>query len=259
MKPARAGSPATVLERSFPASLDAVESFVADMRGQLRAHGLEAVCFDLELMAREALGNAVRHGCGDDSSLSVSARLAVQPDRVELCVSDSGAGFDWRNAPSCLPNPSSETGRGLCILKHYADTVEFNDSGNTVCISKVLPFEEGQMSTKEGTLKKITIETNVSANNVQALRELFKQHLQDGVTSLELDFRHVESIDSVGIGLLVATHNSLAKAGGSLSLVNVSQDIHQLFALMRLDKHFGVSQASAASAVGAASAASAEG
>ena len=251
MKPAQAGGPAKVLERSIIASLDAVESFIADMREHLKACGLDGVCFDLELMAREALGNAVRHGSGDDSSRSVSVRLAVQPDRVELRVADSGAGFDWRNAPTCLPNPSSETGRGLCILKHYADRVEFNDSGNTVCISKRLFFEEGQMSTKEGTLETLTLETNVSANNVQALRELFKQRLQDGVTSLELDFRHVQSIDSVGIGLLVATHNSLVKAGGSLTLVNVSQDIHQLFLLMRLDKHFSVSQASAASSAGA--------
>ena len=106
------------------------------------------------------------------------------------------------------------------------------------------------MSTREGTLEKLMLETNVSANNVQALRELFKQHLQDGVRSLELNFRQVESIDSVGIGLLVATHNSLAKAGGSLALVNVSQDIHQLFTLMRLDKHFSVSLASAADVEG---------
>ena len=251
MKSVQAGAATKVLERSFPASPDAVESFIADMRAHLKACGLEAVCFDLELMAREALGNAVRHGSRGDSAQCVSARLAVQPDRVELCVADSGAGFDWRNAPNCLPNPSCETGRGLCILKHYADTVEFNDSGNTVCISKLLPFEEGQMSTREGTLEKLTLATNVSANNVQALRELFKQHLQDGVRSLELDFRQVESIDSVGIGLLVATHNSLAKAGGSLALVNVSQDIHQLFTLMRLDKHFSVSQANAANAADA--------
>ena len=60
-----------------------------------------------------------------------------------------------------------------------------------------------------------------------------------------LDFSQVQSIDSVGIGLLVATHNSLAKVGGSLSLANVGQDIFQLFTLMRLDKHFSVAPARA--------------
>lgn len=245
MKPAPAQAGTTVLERSFPASLDEVESFIADMRGHLKSLGLEAGSFGLELMAREALGNAVHHGSKDDPSKSVSARLSVRSDRVELCVSDSGTGFDWRNAPSCLPNPASETGRGLCILKSYADSVEFSDLGNTVCVTKALPFQEGKMSKDKEGLVRLLLETNVSAQNVQTLREMFKQRLQDGARSMELDFSQVESIDSVGIGLLVATHNSLAKVGGSLSLVNVGQDIYQLLTLMRLDKHFSIAQASA--------------
>jgi len=234
-----------VLERSFPASLDAVESFLAELRAHLLAHGLEASCFELELLAREALGNAVHHGCKHDESQSVSVRFSVRPDRIELCVTDSGAGFDWRHAPACLPDPSSEAGRGLCILKCYADTVEFNEAGNMVCVTKLLPVEEGMMSTDKEGLVRLALETGVSAKNAQALREMFKQCLKDGARNLELDFSRVESIDSVGIGLLVATHNSLGKAGGSLSLVHVGQDIYQLLTLMRLEKHFAISTAGA--------------
>lgn len=240
-----AGTGARTLERSFPASMDEVESFLAEMREHLLGCGLEAGGFELELMAREALGNAVRHGCKDDPAQSVSVRITVHNNCVELCVADGGVGFDWRSASTCVPDPSSETGRGLCILKHYADSVKFNDSGNIVCISKALPFEEGQMSKDKEALVRLTLEANVSAKNAQDLRELFKQHVSDGTRNLELDFSNVGSIDSVGIGLLVATHNSLAKVGGALSLCNVSQDIRQLFALMRLDKHFHVSQAQA--------------
>lgn len=235
-----------VLERSFPASLDAVESFLAELRAHLTAHGHKAKCFELELLAREALGNAVHHGSRDDGSQSVSARLSVRPGRIELCVADSGPGFDWRNVSACLPDPSSEAGRGLCILKCYADTVEFNDAGNRVCMTKLLPVEEGMMNKDKDGLVRLALETNVSAKNAQALREMFKQCLKDGAISLELDFSRVESIDSVGIGLLVATHNSLGKAGGSLSLVHVSQDIYQLLTLMRLEKHFAISTATAA-------------
>lgn len=230
------------LERSIPASLDEVESFLVDMRRHLLACGLKSG-FELELLAREALGNAVRHGCKDDPAQFVSVRVSVLHDRVELCVTDGGGGFDWRNASQEVPSPTCEAGRGLCIMRHYADKVEFNDSGNTVCISRLLPFEEGLMSTDREQRVQIALEDNVSAKNVQALRDLFKQHVNEGARSLELDFSKVGSIDSVGIGLLVATHNSLSKVGGSLSLTNVSQDIRQLFALMRLDKHFHVAQA----------------
>lgn len=142
MKPLAAESGARVLERIFPASLDAVESFIADMHEHLIACGWKAASFELELMAREALGNAVRHGGKDNPEPSVCVRLVVQHDRAQLCVTDSGSGFDWRNAPTGLPSPASESGRGLCILKSYADAVEFNDTGNIVCVTKVLPHEE---------------------------------------------------------------------------------------------------------------------
>lgn len=234
-----------VIERRFPASLDDVESFIVDMLKLLRARGLESICFDLELMAREILGNAVCHGCKGDAAQSVCVRLSVQHDRVELCVSDPGAGFDWRNAPTCLPDPASEMGRGLCILHFYASTVEFNDSGNAVCVTKILPVEEGEMSKDKEGLVQLALEPSVSVKNAQTLRELFKQHVQNGARSMILDFSQVESIDSVGIGLLVATHNSLSKVGGCLSLVNVSHDIYQLFTLMRLNKHFDIFQAGA--------------
>lgn len=100
------------------------------------------------------------------------------------------------------------------------------------------------MSKDSDGLEHLLLETSVSAKNVQDLRALFKRCLEDGARSLELDFSRVESIDSVGIGLLVATHNSLAKIGGSLSLTNVGQDIYHLLNLMRLDKHFSILQAS---------------
>lgn len=101
------------------------------------------------------------------------------------------------------------------------------------------------MSNGIADLVRVSLENSVSAQNAQTLREMFKEHLQGGARLLELDFTRVESIDSVGIGLLVATHNSLAKVGGSLSLVNVGHDIYQLLTLMRLEKHFSISQASA--------------
>jgi len=245
MSPVPADAGSGTLERSFPASMDEVESFIADMRRHLLTCGLKSGTFELELLAREALGNAVRHGCKDDPAQFVGVRLSVRHDRVELCVTDGGVGFDWRNASQAVPNPTCETGRGLCILKCYADTVEFNEAGNMVCVTKLLPVEEGMMSTDKEGLVRLALETGVSAKNAQALREMFKQCLKDGARNLELDFSRVESIDSVGIGLLVATHNSLGKAGGSLSLVHVGQDIYQLLTLMRLEKHFAISTAGA--------------
>ena len=64
--------------------------------------------------------------------------------------------------------------------------------------------------------------------------------MEEGVKKLVVDLNGVEMVDSVGIGVLVAAHNSISKNGGHMSLSNVSQDIYNLFKTMRLDQHFEV-------------------
>ncbi len=55
-----------------------------------------------------------------------------------------------------------------------------------------------------------------------------------------IDLVDVKSIDSVGIGVLIAMHNAANKYGGKLKTINVNQDIYNLFCTMRLNQHFSV-------------------
>lgn len=72
------------------------------------------------------------------------------------------------------------------------------------------------------------------------LRPQLQQLIADGVSHIVIDLSLVELVDSSGIGLLIAAHNSLAKAGGGLRIVGVSSEIQHLFKIMRLDRHFAV-------------------
>lgn len=72
------------------------------------------------------------------------------------------------------------------------------------------------------------------------LRPQLQQLIAEGVSSIVIDLSMVDLVDSSGIGLLIATHNSLAKAGGGLRVIGVSPDIERLFKVMRLDRHFTV-------------------
>lgn len=236
----------------FAATTENVEAFIAAIHGFLAEENLGSLAFDMELLAREALVNAVQHGCGGDPAKTVSASLRKKPGALELSVADQGHGWNWRAQVAGLPephdppDPARESGRGLFIIRKYSDTFAYNDSGNALTIAKRLPTEEKPMSsTNEGTVR-LVMEPRIVAQEVPALRELFRSQLQAGALRLELDFHRVESLDSMGIGLLVATHNSLAKAGGALALVGVGKDIHQLLCLMRLDKHFSITAAAGA-------------
>ena len=89
----------------------------------------------------------------------------------------------------------------------------------------------------------LTPEGDIVASVAEALRARLKEVLQEGVTGLVIDLSRVELIDSVGIGLLIAVHNSLGKKGGRLVLRHVNADLAALLRTMRLDKHFQVETA----------------
>lgn len=81
---------------------------------------------------------------------------------------------------------------------------------------------------------------DVVASSADELRTELKKLVGDGTSEVTLDMTGVGVVDSIGLGLLISTHNSLAKAGGNLCVVNASQDIQELFRIMRLDRHFTV-------------------
>ena len=120
----------------FPATLDHVEDAVRALHSYLGDASECVKCFEFGLLCFEALSNAVRHGCGDDPARQVAATVDVTGDTVALTVTDDGPGFDWRAHPAVAPGDHATGGRGLLILREYADQVRFNEAGNQVTIVK---------------------------------------------------------------------------------------------------------------------------
>lgn len=77
---------------------------------------------------------------------------------------------------------------------------------------------------------------------VASMANEFKAELQSLVNETEvgitLDLTGVEMVDSVGIGIIIATHNSLNRDGRKLKVTQIPKDIFSLFSTMRLDRHF---------------------
>ncbi len=80
----------------------------------------------------------------------------------------------------------------------------------------------------------------ITAATVPALEEDIRQALGPEPVDLTIDCVEVQDIDSIGVGLLVATHNTLAQTGGRLSVTNTDPEIYDLFRIMRLTDHFQV-------------------
>lgn len=81
-------------------------------------------------------------------------------------------------------------------------------------------------------------------NVIAAMAEMFKKEmreaLQDRAGDIVIDMSEVAVIDSMGLSVLVATHNSLAKRDSRLQLTNVNDNILKLLKDMRLDHHFRI-------------------
>jgi anti-anti-sigma factor len=75
---------------------------------------------------------------------------------------------------------------------------------------------------------------------LQDLRARLRQTVAAGVKRLILDFSKVYMVDSSGIGLLIAAHNSVRKNGGSLSVIYASPEILGLFRSMGLTHHLKI-------------------
>ena len=92
--------------------------------------------------------------------------------------------------------------------------------------------------------RRLHLREDVVAAHCQKLRETLRAQIDSGTQHLTLDFETVKMVDSAGIGLLIATHNSLRSRAGELALVNCSLDLLELFRSMCLHQHMRVEGAS---------------
>jgi anti-anti-sigma factor len=80
----------------------------------------------------------------------------------------------------------------------------------------------------------------IIASIVESLRTQIQTFLNQGVKEITLDFNGVETIDSKGLGLLIAAYNSLNTIGGKLKIKNASEKIGKFLNATHLDKYFEV-------------------
>jgi anti-sigma regulatory factor (Ser/Thr protein kinase) len=121
----------------FPATLEAVDEFVARTRGVWNQGAERSRSnFISELLLREALTNAVVHGSLRESRKSVKCALRVRDQKLFFLVRDCGCGFNWHEESKKQVDPDDSGGRGISILISYASRIRFNKFGNQVAIAR---------------------------------------------------------------------------------------------------------------------------
>jgi len=122
------------LEASFSAELNNIDKAGVVTEDFLASTNINYNSFDILLVMREALNNAVIHGCHSNVDKSVFYRVKLDRNELAMEVEDEGDGFDWRTILKREPRLDWDHGRGFPILKHYCDRICFNEKGNQLII-----------------------------------------------------------------------------------------------------------------------------
>lgn len=93
---------------------------------------------------------------------------------------------------------------------------------------------------KDGNQTIVKPGQDLVATMAEEFRNELRSIVEEDPKELVIDLAGVEMVDSVGIGVLIATHNSVSKSDGKVIMTNVSKNIYGLFKTMRLDQHFKV-------------------
>ena len=135
----------SVVVSSTPAAVaDVYRNMVPALQAQ---HFSEEDVFAVHLALEEAFINAVKHGNKMEPSKAIKIDYAIERDKIEICITDEGAGFD----PEVIPDPRygdnlyKPAGRGMLLMRSFMDVVEYTDRGNSV---RMIRYKEKRQPSK---------------------------------------------------------------------------------------------------------------
>lgn len=112
-----------------------IESFIDNAKD--RFHLDDDIYGNIMIAVTEAVNNAIKHGNHGNKSKNVHLSLALEESLIKFIVKDEGDGFNFNE----LPDPTSPEnlekpgGRGIFLMRHLSDEVEFKENGRIVELS----------------------------------------------------------------------------------------------------------------------------
>ncbi|MCE2734354.1 MAG: ATP-binding protein [Cyclobacteriaceae bacterium] len=112
-----------------------IESFIDNAKE--RFHLNEDIYGNIMIAVTEAVNNAIKHGNQSDSSKNVHLSLSLDENLLRFIIKDEGPGFDHHSLPdpTAPENIDKPGGRGIFLMRHLSDDVNFKDNGRTVELS----------------------------------------------------------------------------------------------------------------------------
>lgn len=127
------------LDEQFASQAAKAAAWIKEIVTQMSAAGWsEKLQLDVHLCLEEALMNAIKHGNSNDPKKSVFLKVWLSKELLRIEINDEGPGFDIDDVPDpcCAENLTKTSGRGLMLLRHYMDVVQYSKKGNSLFLEK---------------------------------------------------------------------------------------------------------------------------
>jgi serine/threonine-protein kinase RsbW len=112
-----------------------IESFIDNAKEKF--HLDDDIYGNIMIAVTEAVNNAIKHGNNSVKSKNVHLSLSLHESLIKFIVKDEGEGFNYDQLPdpTAPENLEKPGGRGIFLMKHLSDEVQFKDQGRTVELS----------------------------------------------------------------------------------------------------------------------------
>lgn len=112
-----------------------IESFIDNAKKKLSLN--DDIYGNIMIAVTESVNNAIIHGNKNDRNKNVQISLSIQDSILKFIIEDEGAGFDYQNLPdpTAPENIDKTNGRGIFLMKHLSDEVNFLNNGRIVELS----------------------------------------------------------------------------------------------------------------------------
>jgi serine/threonine-protein kinase RsbW len=109
-----------------------VESFIDNAKDKYELD--DDIYGNIMIAVIESVNNAIKHGNNADKNKNVDLSLAFEKEQIRFTIKDEGNGFNINDLPdpTAPENLEKTGGRGIFLMKHLADEVNFENDGQSV-------------------------------------------------------------------------------------------------------------------------------
>ncbi|SYZ73606.1 hypothetical protein TRIP_C30043 [Candidatus Zixiibacteriota bacterium] len=243
---------------TYSSEMESEGRMYEDVRKILSETGLDRRKINTIMVAiSEAFTNALIHGNELNPAKSIELRLAINNKEIYADIIDEGKGFVAAEPGQAALDLLSEGGRGVGLMRTMADEIRFvrKEQGEGMVISlKFLrkadendknnkSYLEGQMDiqrTDAGNVIIINLSGRMDLNNGNRLKDEVKSILITGKTSIHLNLKNVEFVNSSGLGALVSIMKEVRIHRGRLTLSDMADYVREIFDITQLSHIFEI-------------------